>query len=158
MIILISAVNNGFFIGKDNKLLYRLKKDMKFFVAQTTGHSIFMGRKTFESFPGLLPGRPHHVLSRHLEDDRVHIHRSFESMLEEARRHEKAFICGGEEIYKLFLPHADELLLTHIDDDEIGTIRFPDFNKNEWLDQDLESFNDEKSALKARIVSYRRNA
>ena len=115
---IIAAVARNRAIGKDNKLIYWLPNDLKRFKALTTGNTIIMGRKTFESLPkGALPNRRNIVLSR---NKNVFPGCDCYSSLEEALAHcseeEDIYIIGGASIYKQALEIADRLLLTEIDD------------------------------------------
>lgn len=102
-------------IGFKNQLLWHYPEDLKRFKLLTQGHVMVMGRKTFESLPGVLPGREHWVLTRDqqftVEHDRVKVFYSFEDLLK-ALPDDKIYVIGGGEIYTLFLPYADILDLT----------------------------------------------
>ena len=115
---MIAAIGKNNELGKDNKLLWHLPQDMKFFREQTKGHTIIMGRKTFESLPGLLPHRHHIVISRSHPDlpKEVEIFDSPDAFVEAYQdTEEEIFVIGGAMIYKEFLPCAYRLLLTEID-------------------------------------------
>ena len=101
-IIVAAAENNA--IGKDNDLIWSLPNDLKRFKKLTSGHSIIMGRKTFDSFPGLLPNRKHIVISRNKNisfSDEVTVVNNFEDAIRETGDDENPFIIGGGQIYKL---------------------------------------------------------
>lgn len=112
--IVIARATNGV-IGRDGKLPWHLPADLKRFKALTMGSAMVMGRKTFESLPGLLPGRRHIVLTR----DRAWSAEGAEVAysVEEALRlggGERVSIIGGAHIFGLFLPLADRIELTEI--------------------------------------------
>ena len=114
MITIIAAINKNRGLGFENKLLYWLPNDLKHFKALTTGHTIIMGRKTFESFPkGALPNRRNIVLSK--GDHNFPGAECFHS-LEEALMHcgkgEDIYIIGGAGLYAEALAIADRLCLT----------------------------------------------
>ena len=116
MIHLIAAVDRNGGIGKDNDLLCHISADLKRFKSLPMGHTVLMGRKTFESLPGVLPGRPHWVLT-HQKDysvshDAVTIFHSVEAMQQAMEAGEDYFVIGGASMYEAFLPLADSLYLT----------------------------------------------
>lgn len=131
---MIAAVGKSLELGKNNDLIWHFKEDMKFFKETTTGHTVVMGRKTFESLPKALPNRRNIVISSN--KDYVAEGAEVVTSLEEALKiieNEDAFIIGGGTIYKAFLPYADKLYLTEIDDAclEADTF-FPVFDKSEF--------------------------
>ena len=130
--------NNG--IGKDNKLLFHIKEDMKRFKDLTTDKTIIMGSKTFDSLPnGVLPNRFNIVLTNNREKyneemylDDIYISNNIDFLIKEFKdSEEEVFIIGGESIYKQFLPYCDRIYLTRI-----NSIResdsFFEFNENEY--------------------------
>lgn len=133
MISMISSVGKNRELGKKNGLIWHFKEDMKFFKETTMGHTVVMGFNTYKSLPGDLPGRHIIVVSFDLVDG-VDVVNGIEPIIEKYKgSEEEVFICGGASIYKQFLPYADKLYLTEIDDedDEADTF-FPEFDKNEW--------------------------
>lgn len=159
MISIIVAIARNRAIGIDNRLLYRLPDDLKRFKALTTGHTIIMGRKTFESFPkGALPHRRNIVLTR----NRAAAFTGAESFnsLEEALAHcteeEEIFIIGGESVYKEALPLARKLYITEIDDTpERADAFFPPTDMQEWeLLQSLPHDADEKHRQSFTFKDY----
>ena len=119
---LIAAVNNNWGIGKENDLLYHIPTDMKFFRNKTKENVIIIGRKTLESFPNSkpLPNRVNIVLTRdeNYNANDVILCNNQESVLEEIKKYpdKEIYICGGEQIYKLFLPYCLEALITKVYD------------------------------------------
>ena len=133
---LIAAMARNRTIGIDNRLPWRLPADLKRFKALTRGHTLVMGRKTFESLNGPLPWRTTVVVTRR-EDYApagVLVAHSLAEALERAREveSEEIFIAGGEEIFRLGLDLADRLQLTHIDQDFPGDTFFPEFDASAW--------------------------
>ncbi len=127
--------NNG--IGADNKLLWHLPDDFKWFKSKTLGNPVIMGRKTMDSLPKLLPNRRNIVLSR----DKGLVIKGFEhaSSLKEAMEMVNAetdkeiFIIGGSSIYELFLPQATRLYLTRVHTKiESVDAYFPNIKRSEW--------------------------
>lgn len=122
MVSLIVAVSKNNAIGKDNKLLFHIKEDLAFFKKTTLNKTIIMGRKTFESLPGVLPSRKHIIVSRnsdyYVENENVEIRDSLIDVLNEYKDSSKeAFVIGGGEIYRQALESGlvDRIYLTRID-------------------------------------------
>jgi len=117
---LIAAVAHGGAIGRGNELLCRLPEDMAHFKALTLGHTVIMGRKTWDSIPAKfrpLPGRRNIVLSRQpgLMQEGAEVFGGLVAALAACAADAEVFVIGGAEIYALALPHADTLELTEID-------------------------------------------
>lgn len=104
MIIMIYACDENNAIGKDGDLPWRQSTDLQHFKSITSGGTIVMGRKTWESLPGKLPDRRHIVLTRGSRSDVETA--TFDDILEMAKSQD-IFVIGGGEIYELFLPHAE---------------------------------------------------
>lgn len=116
---IIAAVDSRMAIGFQNKLLFRLPNDLKRFKALTTGNTIIMGRKTFESLPkGALPNRRNVVLSSNpaAECPGAEVFTSLEAALESCQAEEKVYIIGGASVYRQAISLADELCLTEVND------------------------------------------
>lgn len=134
---LIAAADRRWGIGKEGKLLVSIPADMKFFQTTTTGHTVIMGRKTLESFPGKKPlkMRRNIVLSRQkgLSVDGALTASGVDEVLEmiAGSAPDDVFCIGGAEIYRLFLPYCDTALITRIDHVYDADAFLPD------LDQDL---------------------
>lgn len=119
MISIIVAIARNNAIGNDNKLLYWLPDDLKRFKALTTGHTIIMGRKTFESLPkGALPNRRNIVLSRNPEFTApgTEVFPNLDTALAQCKEEEETFIIGGESVYKAGMSMAERLYITSIED------------------------------------------
>ena len=143
---MIAAIGKNNELGKDNQLLWHLPQDMKFFREQTKGHTIVMGRKTFESLPGLLPHRHHIVISRSHPDlpKEVEIFDSPDDFIEAYQdTKEEIFVIGGAMIYKEFLPCAYRLLLTEIDQDYDADAFFPKFDQEDYTKTILTDITEE---------------
>lgn len=156
MINIIAAVANNRALGKDNKLIYWLPNDLKRFKALTTGHTIIMGRKTFESLPkGALPNRRNIVLSR---SEKNFAGCDCYSSLDEALRHcsvyEDIYIIGGASVYEQAMSVADRLCLTEINDTpENADVFFPSYD--DWKEVAREEHGtDEKHAFEYAFVDY----
>lgn len=130
---IIAAIGKNRELGKNNDLIWSLPGDLKFFRNVTSGHTIIMGRNTFDSLPRMLPNRKHIVLtSRSNLPSEVEVYRELKSILEKYKdSSEEIFIIGGASIYELFLEYCDKLYLTEIDAmDEYASVYFPSFDKS----------------------------
>ena len=118
--LVVARAQNGV-IGRDGKLPWHLSADLKRFKALTMGSFMVMGRRTFESLPGLLPGRRHIVLTRdpQWQADGAEVARDVDHALRLAHG-ERLSVIGGAEIFRLFLPVADRIELTEVLDDVPG--------------------------------------
>ena len=127
MIKAIVAMAENRVIGQGGTIPWHLPEDFKFFKATTMGHSIFMGRKTYESIGKPLPGRENIVLSRTMPETLgVTVIRSL-GELKEPTDGRDLFVIGGEEIYRLMLPRVQELYVTKVPRTIEGDTRFPEF-------------------------------
>lgn len=127
----IAAVGKDKELGKDNDLVWHFSEDMKFFRRQTKGHSVVMGRKTFESLPSMLPGRHHIVISRSKPQlpEEVEVFETLHAFLEAYKdKDEDIYVIGGREIYHQLLPYAKILYLTEINATCQADVFFPDFD------------------------------
>lgn len=159
-IIVATAENNV--IGGDNKLLWHISEDLKRFKAITMGKTLIMGRKTFESLPGVLPGRKHIVITRDKEfnpqHEQVEVIHSIDEIINKYRDNSvEVLIIGGGEIYKQLLPYADKLYLTKVFKSFEGDTLFPEVNEMDWfVDFESEVITDEKSNIKYQFIDYTR--
>ena len=136
MIAIIAAIDKNNALGFENKLLFYLPDDLKRFKSLTTGHTVVMGRKTFDSLPkGALPNRRNIVLSRSkkLELPGAEVYPSLEEALKHCEEEEQVFIMGGASVYRQALPLADKLFLTEIDAEaKQADVYFPAIDKTVW--------------------------
>ena len=157
MLSIIVAIANNNVIGKDNKLIWHLPEDLKRFKALTTGHTIIMGRKIFESLPGLLKGRKHIILSSNesYKVDGATVMHTKEEILDYIKKtDEECFIIGGAKIYEEFLPYVENIYLTEIDADSLADVYFPNFEKNNF-NKEILATNEEKG-IKYQMCLYRK--
>ena len=132
---LIVAVAKDRAIGDKGNLLWHLSSDLKRFKAITTGHTIIMGRKTYDSLPnGALPNRRNIVVSRQLKSLKdAEVYSDIDEALKATSDEDIVYIIGGGEIYKETFPRADELHITlvHKSYPEADT-RFPEWKLTDW--------------------------
>lgn len=130
----VAVAANGV-IGSEGALPWHLPADLRHFKALTTGKPMIMGRKTFESLPGLLPGRRHIVLTRDTgwAEEGAEVAHSPEAAIALANAPHIAVI-GGAEIYRQFLPHADRIEWTEVLAEPEGDTHFPAFDRSEWTE------------------------
>lgn len=156
---IICALTQNSAIGNKGGLLYYLPADLKHFKNLTTGHTIVMGRKTFESLPkGALPNRRNVVITRQTDyaAPNIEVFHSFDEALQACATDEEVFIIGGESVYEVALPKADRLCLTHIEatPDEADTF-FPAYDASQWSIESEEHYQpDEKNRLAYSFINY----
>lgn len=131
---LIVAMDENNLIGKDNKIPWHLPQDLKFVKEVTTGHTIVMGRKNYESIGRPLPGRRNIVISRNPEYSApgCEVFTSVEDVLKATEQDEAVYIFGGTEIYKLFIPYCEMMIVTRIHHTFEGDTYFPEIDWNLW--------------------------
>jgi dihydrofolate reductase len=129
--LVVARAQNGV-IGRGGTLPWHIPADLKRFKALTMGSAMIMGRRTFESLPGLLPGRRHIVLTRDVgwSAEGVEVARDVESALRLAG--ERVSVIGGAEIFRLLLPLADRIELTEVLEDVEGDTFLDDPRTSEW--------------------------
>lgn len=127
MLRIIVAIDKNRGIGKDNKLLVKLKKDMKYFQEVTSGNTVVMGRKTYESIGRALPNRKNIVITHGKIDNRDVISMTLEEFKELYIKENKedVYIIGGASIYKELIGYVDELLVTEIEGEFESDSFFP---------------------------------
>ena len=159
-ITIIAAIDKQGAIGYENKLLFYLPADLKHFKSLTTGHTILMGRKTFESLPkGALPERRNIVLSsKGTEFKDAETFTSVELALQHCKNDEEIFILGGDSLYKQTVSIADSLCITHIDATaENADAFFPEIDSKIWKETSHEKHEpDEKNKIAFCFTTYER--
>lgn len=159
MMTIIAAVAANRAIGNENKLIYWLPNDLKRFKALTTGHTIIMGRHTFESLPkGALPNRRNIVLSRTTTGfPGCDTYTSLDEALGHCAPDEDIYIIGGASVYEQAMPLADRLCLTEVDDTPAqADAFFPPYD--EWKLVKREPHEcDERHAHRFAFCDYERN-
>ena len=154
---IIAAIGKNNELGKNNKLIWSIKEDLKFFKDTTMGHPIIMGSKTFYSLPKVLPGRTNIVISsKNNYPDEVVVYNKIEDLLNDYNNSsEELFIIGGGSIYSKFIDLCDKLYLTEIDSEcNDADTYFPNFDKNDYERIELSNGIDNDIAYKH--VLYKR--
>lgn len=132
---IIACVGKNLELGKNNDLIWHLPNDLKYFRNVTSGKTVIMGRRTFDSLPGVLPKRRNIVLQLPNESkiDGVEIFNDIPSILEAVKNEAEAFIIGGASIYRQFLEYANKLYLTEVDAKcPDAEVYFPKFDKRKY--------------------------
>ena len=156
-IIVAKAKNN--IIGKENKLIWNLPADLKHFKELTTGHTIIMGRKTFQSLGRVLPNRKHIVFSQNpdfqVNDENVQVVHSMLEIQEYIENEEENFVIGGAMIYNLLMPYVTKMYVTEIEEEFEGDSFFPKINPEVWKETSREKGpKDDKNNLDYAFVTY----
>ena len=157
-IIVAKSINNA--IGKGNKLLWKIPDDMKRFKEITTGHTVIMGRKTFESIGKVLPNRLNIILTRDpnykIDDSNVKILGGVSDLEEYINDENENFVIGGAQIYSILMPKCQKLYVTQVDKDFVGDTYFPVIRENEWeVTEKTEGPKDEND-FKYEYITYKR--
>ena len=158
-IIVATGENNA--IGKDNKLIWHLSDDLKRFKSLTNGHHIIMGRKTFESFPKLLPNRTHVVITRQVNykvPEGVIVVNSLENAVALVQNDTQPFVIGGGEIYKQAIALANKIELTRVHETFEADTFFPKIDPAIWKETNKTFHHkDDKHEHAFSFVTYVRN-
>ena len=163
MLSMIVAFGDHYEIGPNGTMPWNLPEDLKHFKEVTSGATILMGRRTFQSLPGVLPKRQHIIITAdpefQKEHKRVRISHDLEAELRAAQKSdEEVFIIGGGQIYRQALPFADRLYLTfvHASYPEADTF-FPEIDWTQWEETSRsEMMTEEESQTPFEFVNYRR--
>ena len=161
MLSIIVAVAENNVIGKDNKLIWHLPEDLKRFKKLTTGHTIIMGRKTFESLGRVLPNRKHVILCNdmemNIEDENVEVLEDISMLKEYIDSEEEHFIIGGATIYKLLMPCASKIYLTLIHEEFNGDVYFPKIEEKDWKVIDRQQgLKNEENPFEYEYITFER--
>ena len=157
-IIVAKAKNN--IIGKENKLIWHLPEDLKHFKELTTGHTIIMGRKTFESLGRALPNRKHVVFSQNpdfkVDDENVEIVHSMLQIQEYIENDEENFVIGGAMIYNLLMQYVNKMYVTEIDKEFEGDAFFPKIDLDVWKEVSRKQGNTDEKAKYDFVIYEKR--
>ncbi len=157
---IIVAISENNVIGKNNDLIWHISEDLKRFKKLTSGHSIIMGRKTYESLPFKpLPKRKNIILSfKDIKFEGAYVVNNLEDAIKLCEGEDEIFICGGAEIYKRFIPLVDKLYITKVHKKFEGDTFFPKINYNEWkLIERSKRLYDKNSDLDYTFLDYTKN-
>ena len=154
---IIACVGKKLELGKNNDLIWHLPNDLKYFKKVTSGKTVIMGRRTFDSLPGVLPNRRNIVLRLSSGDkiNDVEIFNDIPSILEAVKDEDEAFIIGGASIYRQFLEYADKLYLTEVNETcSDADVYFPKFDKRKYRKKIIGQ--DQDNGIKYKFVIYER--
>jgi dihydrofolate reductase len=131
---IIVAMDRNRLIGKENGMPWHLRDDLKRFKNLTSGHTVIMGRKTFESIGKPLPNRRNIVITsrQDFQPTGVEVVHSIEDALKQADKNHENFVIGGADIYEQFLPISNKLYLTFVEGQFDGDTWFPAFSSKQW--------------------------
>lgn len=158
-ITIIAAIGKNNEIGKENKLLWHIPDDLKFFQEKTLNKNIIMGRKTLESIGKRLKNRKYIVLTRnHLEEENIEVFHSFDTLLSFISNNieEEYMVIGGESIYKKFIDYADKMYITKVDKEYDADTYFPEIKEEKWNIDELNK--NEYEGIKYQQYVYKRKS
>lgn len=147
-IVVAIAENNA--IGKDNQLLWHLPADLKHFKDITSGHTIIMGRKTYDSIGRPLPNRRNIIITRNsgLDLPGTEVTHSLDEAIRLCAAEEEVFIIGGAELYKHALEATNRIYLTRVHQTYEADTFFPELVPGEWTESSIENHQpDEKNRV-----------
>ena len=156
-IIVAKAKNN--IIGKNNELVWHLPEDLKHFKELTTGHTIIMGRKTYESLGKPLPNRKHIIFSQNpdfkVHEENVQVVHSLLEIQDLIEGKEEAFVIGGAMIYNFLMPYVKKMYVTEIKQEFDGDAFFPIIDSEEWKEtSSTTGIKNEENNLDYDFVTY----
>lgn len=144
IITLIAAVDEFGGIGREKRLPWHLSDDLKHFRRLTMGHHVLMGRKTYQSSAGKMPGRKLIVLSRdaRFQPEDARLAASFDEGLAVAHDagEQELFVIGGAQVFTQALPLADRFYLTRVHADAVADVFFPEYDAAEWREISRQDF------------------
>lgn len=161
MITIIAAIAKNNALGKDNDLIWHLPGDLKRFKKTTTGHSILMGRNTFESIGRPLPNRTSIIITRNENyfKEGCLIANSLEAAIELAKEEDEIFIIGGAQVYTYAIENniADILDITLVHDEFEADVFFPEIDLKIWEEVAREDFKaDEKNKFDYSFLRFQK--
>lgn len=158
---IVAALADNGVIGIDNRLPWHLPADLQHFKKLTMGRPIVMGRRTWESLPGLLPGRTHVIVTRnpdyHAKGGCV-VH-SLEEAIERFADVDELMLVGGGDLYAQALPLASRMYLTRVHVEPRGDAFFPDFDRTQWREiERVEGQCDARNTIPHTFVTLQRSS
>ena len=158
MLSLIVAVSRNNVIGKDNGLIWHLPDDLKRFKTLTTGKTIIMGRKTFDSLGRVLPNRKHVVITRSGMDndnENVEVVNDVSDIQKYVDDENENFLIGGATMYALLIDKVSKMYITRINQDFTGDAYFPKFNEKDWeIVEQRKGPKDDENDLDYDYITY----
>lgn len=158
MLSLIVAVSRNNVIGKDNGLIWHLPDDLKRFKKLTTGKTIIMGRKTFDSLGRVLPNRKHVVITRSgidVDNENIEVVKDVLDIQKYIDDDKENFLIGGATMYSLLINNVSKMYITRINKDFIGDAYFPKFNEKEWeIVEKIKGPQDENNNFDYDYITY----
>ncbi|GKU27370.1 dihydrofolate reductase [Clostridium folliculivorans] len=159
MLSIIAAISENGVIGNNNDLIWHLPADLKRFKKITSGHTVILGRKTFQSLPGVLPNRYHIIITKDknffVEDENVEVVNSLDEIITRfSNTEDEVFIIGGGEIYSQLLPYTSKLYITKVKKHFDGDTFFPDIDDSSWniVEQEI-GVEDERNTIPYEFIS-----
>lgn len=131
---IIVAISSNRVIGCENRLLWHISEDLKRFKSLTSGHTVIMGRKTYESIGRSLPNRRNIVISRNVDlaYEACEVVSSLEEAMKATSAEDEVFVIGGGEIYRLAMDKASRIYLTIVNKEYEGDTFFPEIDTSKW--------------------------
>lgn len=159
MLTIIAAVAKNNVIGKDNKLLWHIPEDLRRFKKLTEGHTIIMGRKTFEALGKLLPNRKHIILSASgqikTEHNDIEIVKDIDMLDKYINSDEECFVIGGGMIYNVLIPYTNKMYITKVKHEYEGDTHFPKIDMKDWQIIDIEKgLKDDENPYDYEYITY----
>lgn len=153
---LIAAIGQNNELGKENKLIWNLPGDMKFFRETTNNHTVIMGYNTYLSIGRPLPNRRNVVLtSKDIDNENIYVYHKIDDLIKNEIKDEEIFIIGGASMYNYFYDLANRMYLTLVDAEEKNAdTYFPNINNNEWKQTIL--LENEDNGIKYKHVLFER--
>ena len=154
---IIAAASTNNVIGFNNKLIWNIPSDLKRFKELTLGHSVIMGRKTFESLPNPLPKRRNIIVTKNKDYSRngIEVTSNIEDAIDLCKSDSQPFIIGGGEIYSQTIEIVDKIELTRVYKDYQGDAFFPDIPLDKFeLANELVNYLDDDSSTKYSFLTY----
>ena len=159
MLSIIVAKSKNNIIGKNNELVWHLPEDLKHFKELTTGHTIIMGRKTYESLGKPLPNRKHIIFSQNpdfrVHEENVQVVHSLLEIQDLIEGKEEAFVIGGAMIYNFLMPYVKKMYVTEIKQEFDGDAFFPIIDSEKWKETSRTTgIKNEENNLDYDFVTY----
>lgn len=160
-ITLIAAIGKNKELGKNNKLLWNLPIDMKHFRDTTRGHTVIMGRKTYESLGKALPNRRNIVITndKNFVKNDIEIVHSLLDAFNLSSNDGEVFVIGGAQIYTQAITHAQNLNITHVDGEFDADTYFPDIDQSLWkIEHEEKHLQDENNPYTCTFTLYKKHS